>query len=99
MEFAEKENGDWVMVDGAPGIDCPVIASLSGVNRAVAMTEPILSGLHDAKRVIDVAGHFNVPTTLIVNKYDLNVDMAGNIETYCKNSNLEFVRKIDFDES
>lgn len=98
-ELAEKENCDWVIIDGAPGIGCPVIASLSGIDCAVVVTEPTLSGLHDAKRVISVASHFNVPTKLIVNKYDLNVDMTGNIETYCKNSNVELVGKIAFDES
>lgn len=98
-EIAEKENCNWVIIDGAPGIGCPVIASLSGIDCAIVVTEPTLSGLHDAKRVITVARHFNVQTKLIVNKYDLNVEMTGNIETYCKNSNLELVGKIPFDES
>jgi len=97
--LAEKEKCDWVIIDGAPGIGCPVIASLSGIDCAVVVTEPTLSGLHDAKRVISVATHFNVPTKLIVNKYDLNVDMTADIEIYCKNNNIELIGKIAFNES
>ena len=64
-EAAEKTAADWVIIDGAPGIGCPVIASLSGIDCAVVVTEPTLSGLHDADRVISVAKHFGVLTKLI----------------------------------
>jgi len=60
-DLAEKGNYDWVIIDGAPGIGCPVIASLTGIDCAVVVTEPTLSGLHDALRVIEVTSHFNVP--------------------------------------
>ncbi|MFC1645821.1 ATP-binding protein [Candidatus Omnitrophota bacterium] len=98
-ELAEKENYDWVIIDGAPGIGCPVIASLSGIDCAVVVTEPTLSGLHDADRVINVAKHFGILAKLIVNKYDLNMDMTGKIERYCKDNNIDLIGKISFDKS
>jgi len=98
-ELAEKNKADWVIVDGAPGIGCPVIASLSGIDCAVVVTEPTLSGLHDAERVISVAKHFGILAKLIVNKYDLNLDMTEKIERYCKDSDIDLIGKIPFDKS
>ncbi len=98
-DLAEKKNCDWVIVDGAPGIGCPVIASLSGIDCAVVITEPTLSGLHDADRVINVAKHFKVQAKLVINKYDLNPDMTEQIERYCKGHNVGIVGKIVFDKS
>ena len=98
-ELADKNGCDWVIVDGAPGIGCPVIASLSGIDCALVVTEPTLSGLHDAERVIEVARHFNVPVKLIVNKYDLNPKMSEKIEKYCNDNNVDLLGKISFDKS
>ena len=98
-EIAEKQNLDWVIVDGAPGIGCPVIASITGVNCALVVTEPTLSGLHDADRVIRVAKHFGVPVKLVVNKYDLNLEMTEKIEEYCRRNNISFVGKVGFNKS
>jgi len=98
-EEADKKNCDWVIVDGAPGIGCPVIASLSGIDCALVVTEPTLSGLHDADRVLRVAKHFGISTKLIINKYDLNTDMTRKIENYCKDNNIDLIGKIIFDES
>ena len=98
-ELAEKNNCDWVIVDGAPGIGCPVIASLSGVDCAVVVTEPTLSGLHDASRVIEVAKHFSVPSRLVINKYDLNPDMSQKIEKYCVDNSIPMIGRIRFDKT
>lgn len=98
-ELAEKQNFDWVIIDGAPGIGCPVIASLSGIDCALVVTEPTLSGLHDADRVISVARHFKAPVKLVINKYDLNIDMAERLEKYCQNNNIELLGRVSFDES
>ena len=98
-ELAELKHCDWVVIDGAPGIGCPVIASLSGIDCAVVVTEPTLSGLHDADRVIGVATHFGVLTKLIINKYDLNIDMTSRIEKYCQEKSIELLGKIKFDKS
>ena len=98
-ELAEKNGCDWVIIDGAPGIGCPVIASLSGIDCAVVVTEPTLSGLHDASRVVEVTKHFNVPSRLIINKYDLNTDMSEKIEEYCENNGITLIGKVKFDKT
>jgi MinD superfamily P-loop ATPase len=98
-ELAEKNNCDWVIVDGAPGVGCPVIASLSGIDCAAVVTEPTLSGLHDALRVIAVTRHFNVPSKLIINKYDLNTDMSKKIEKHCRENGIELIGRVRFNKS
>ncbi|MBN2120488.1 MAG: ATP-binding protein [Candidatus Omnitrophica bacterium] len=98
-ELAEKNNCSLVIIDGAPGIGCPVIASLSGIDCALVVTEPTISGLHDADRVIKVAKHFGVFTKLVINKYDLNLDMSKRIERYCDNNEVRLIGKIGFDKS
>jgi MinD superfamily P-loop ATPase len=98
-DVAEREGRDWVIIDGAPGIGCPVIASLSGIDCAVVVTEPTLSGLHDAGRVIEVARHFNVGTKLVINKHDLNPRMTEKIERYCDERGIGLLGRIGFDRS
>lgn len=98
-ELALKINCDWVIIDGAPGIGCPVIASLSGIDCAVVVTEPTLSGLHDALRVIEVTKHFNVPSRLVINKYDLNPDMSEKIEDHCAKNGISLIGKVRFDKT
>jgi MinD superfamily P-loop ATPase len=98
-EIAIEENKDLIIIDGSPGIGCPVIASLSGVDYAIVVTEPTLSGLHDAKRVIEVGKHFKIKTKLIINKYDLNADMTANIELFCRSNDIEVLGRITFDKS
>lgn len=97
-EVAKKQNSEWIIIDGPPGIGCPVIASITGIDCALVVTEPTLSGLNDASRVIDVANHFKVPVKLIINKYDLNLKMTQTIEDYCANNNISLLGKIPFDE-
>ncbi|MEW6686543.1 MAG: ATP-binding protein [Candidatus Edwardsbacteria bacterium] len=98
-ELAEKNNCDWVIIDGAPGIGCSVIASLSGIDCALVVTEPTLSGLHDAIRVIDVAKHFGVSVKLVINKYDLNNEMSEKIEKYCAKNRISLIGKVRFDKT
>jgi MinD superfamily P-loop ATPase len=98
-ELALKINCDWVIIDGAPGIGCPVIASISGIDCAVVVTEPTLSGLHDALRVIEVTKHFNVSSRLVINKYDLNPDMSEKIEDHCAKNGISLIGKVRFDKT
>lgn len=98
-ELAEEKKADWVIVDGAPGIGCPVIASLSGVDFALVVTEPSLSGLHDADRVINVARHFKIDVKLVINKFDLNRQISEKIERYCRDNKIQIVGKVNFDRS
>jgi MinD superfamily P-loop ATPase len=96
---AEKQGADTVIIDGSPGIGCPVIASISGVDVALIVTEPTMSGLHDADRVIRTVRHFGVPVKMIINKYDLNRDMEAEISDYCVKEKIEIAGKIPFDRN
>lgn len=78
--LAEADGYPLVLVDGPPGIGCPVIASITGASLVVAVTEPTLSGEHDLERVLDLAAHFKIPACVLVNKWDLNPEMAVRIE-------------------
>ncbi|MFA5090803.1 MAG: P-loop NTPase [Candidatus Omnitrophota bacterium] len=98
-EIAEKRTLDYVIIDGPPGIGCPVIASLSGVDCALIVTEPTLSGLHDAERVMEVAKHFNISVKLVVNKCDLNTAVTEKIEAFCRELDVPVVGKIPFDKT
>jgi len=96
-EIAEKENLDYIISDGPPGIGCPVISSLSGVDLALLVTEPTLSGIRDLERVIHVCRHFGIPAVLCINKYDLNEDNTHRIEKYCLDEGIEIVAHVPFD--
>ena len=98
-ELAKNQESDWIIIDGSPGIGCPVIASLSGVDCAVVVIEPTLSGLHDALRVIEVARHFGILAKVVVNKYDLNPDMSEQIVDACKMNAAEVIGRISFDKA
>lgn len=97
-KIAEEKGLDLIIIDGAPGIGCPVISSITGANGVLLVTEPTLSGLHDLKRVVNLAkNHFNIPTFVCVNKFDLNLNITDEIEKYCYENNLHFVGKIAYD--
>ncbi len=95
-EIAEKKEMDYVIIDGPPGIGCPVIASITGVDLAVIVTEPTLSGIHDMERVARVSKHFNVPTKIVINKFDINPANSEKIEKLCEKQEIELIAKIPF---
>lgn len=94
---ANKEEVHHVITDGPPGIGCPAIASLSGANLALLVTEPTLSGIHDLERVIGLCRHFGIPALTCINKYDINEENTRRIEDYCRNEGIEIAAKIPFD--
>ncbi len=96
-EIAEKSGLDLIVIDGPPGIGCPLIASISGANMAIIVTEPTLSGIHDLKRVTEVSRHFNVEPVIIINKFDINLENTSHIEDYCSENNISVIGKIHFD--
>jgi MinD superfamily P-loop ATPase len=96
-DLAEKEKKDLILIDGPPGIGCPVIASIGGVNLVLAVTEPTLSGLHDLKRILEVASHFNIPAMVCINKCDINSENTSIIENYCEEKGIEIAGRIPFD--
>ncbi len=98
-EIAEKENNEIILIDGPPGIGCPVIASITGADMVLVVTEPALSGLHDMKRVLDMAKHFNIPAFVCINKFDINPDNTACIEKRCKERGVDVVGRIPYDKS
>ena len=94
--IAEKKQLELVLIDGAPGISCPLIACITNTDCAIVVTEPTLSGLHDADRVIKVAQHFKIPVKVIINKYDLNTFMSKKIVQHCADENIAVIGKIPF---
>jgi MinD superfamily P-loop ATPase len=97
-KVAEEKRLDWLIVDGPPGIGCPVIASLSGVDLALIVTEPTLSGIHDMERVADVAAHFTIPTGVVINKYDINLENSDAIQELCDKRNINVLARLPFSE-
>lgn len=95
--LAEERGFETIVVDGPPGIGCPVIASITGTSAVLIVTEPTLSGLHDLKRVGGLADHFKIPTLVCVNKFDLNEDMSNQIADYCAQNQIEMVGRIPYD--
>lgn len=96
-ELAEQTGAELIIIDGAPGIGCPVIASLSNVNLVLAVTEPTQSGWHDLERVLDLALHFKVQSFVCINKWDLHPEMTATIEAACAARGVEVVGRIPFD--
>jgi MinD superfamily P-loop ATPase len=95
-KIAEDQHRDLLLIDGAPGIGCPVIASIGGADMVLVVTEPTLSGLHDLERVTDVTRHFGVETILCINKWDLNRDIASRIETRAVERNMELAGRVQY---
>ena len=98
-EIAAERNYKWVIIDGSPGIGCPVIASITGVDCAVMVIEPTLSGLHDAQRLVDATNHFNIEAKVIINKYDLNSDVTQKIEQWFRKRNIEVLGRVEFNKT
>lgn len=97
-QVAQEKGIDLILVDGSPGIGCPVIASIAGANIALIVTEPSLSGIADLERVGGVCNHFGIPWVVCVNKYDINEENTSRIEQKCKEQGISVVGKIPYDE-
>lgn len=97
--LALKNDKEFVITDGSPGIGCPVISSLSGANLVVLVTEATISGLHDLKRVVKLLKTFFLQAVCIINKYDLNADMTQEIEEYLTKEDIKVIAKLPYDET
>jgi MinD superfamily P-loop ATPase len=95
--LATDRDIDLVIIDGSPGIGCPVIASITGADLALVVTEPTLSGLHDLERVIELTRHFEIPTMLVVNKYDVNEEITRRAEQHARKLGAQVVGRIRLD--
>ena len=93
-----KENGlETIIIDGPPGIGCPVISTITGVRKVVIVTEPTISGLHDMQRTVGIVQKFNLRACVIINKYDLNLSMSAKIKSWCKENNITMAGVLPFD--
>jgi MinD superfamily P-loop ATPase len=96
-KIAQEQNKDLLIVDGPPGIGCPVIASITGADIVLVVTEPTLSGKHDLERVVKLAKNFGIKTLVCINKADINPEMTEQVKQYAKENNISVVGKIPYD--
>ena len=95
--LAEEGGHELILVDGPPGIGCPVIASLADIDHGLVVVEPTLSGIHDLKRALELLDHFEVGALVCVNKHDLNAENTAAIQGFCSGEGIEVVGMIPFD--
>lgn len=88
---------DTIILDGPPGIGCPVISTITGVDKVVVVTEPTKAGLSDMERAIEVVQKFNIPVFVIINKFDLNESVSKQIEEWCAGKNVYVAGMLPFD--
>jgi MinD superfamily P-loop ATPase len=93
------ENASEILGDGSPGIGCPVIAAMTGCNLAIAVTEPTVSGVHDLKRVLKLAAHFQIKACVVINKADINPDETKNLREFCHEHKIDILGELPFDEA
>ncbi len=97
--IAEEYNRAYVLVDGSPGVGCPVVSSLSGAHFVILVTEPTVSGLHDLKRVYELVKKFHIKAGCIINKADLNTDKANEILEFLKEEEIIHLANLPYDEA
>jgi MinD superfamily P-loop ATPase len=97
VEIAKEKDLGLILIDGPPGIGCPVTASLTGVNLVLAITEPTLSGIHDLERILKLAEHFKIPSMVCINKFDINLENTQQIAAYCKNNGSRLIGQIPYE--
>jgi MinD superfamily P-loop ATPase len=97
--IAKETNRDFVLVDGSPGVGCPVVSSLSGANFVILVTEPTVSGLHDLKRVYQLVEKFQIKAGCIINKADLNRKVCEEIEDFLKKEGIVHLSSLPYDET
>lgn len=97
--IAETRKKDIILIDGSPGIGCPVISSLSGAAYVVLVTEPTVSGLHDLKRVYELVRKFKLFAACIINKSDLNMQATAEIKTFLQEEGIPLLATLPYDEA
>lgn len=97
--IAIEERKEFVLIDGSPGIGCPVVSSLSGASFVVLVTEPSVSGLHDLKRVYELVKKFNIKAACIINKADINLIKCDEIEQFLAEEGIVHLADLPYDEN
>jgi len=96
--LAEEQNKRLVLVDGSPGLGCPVVSSLSGASFIVLVTEPTVSGIHDLKRVYELVKKFGIKAGCIINKSDLNKNVSDAIKNFLAEEDIVLLAEIPYNE-
>ena len=97
-KYADENNIDLILIDGSPGIGCPVVSSLTGANFVMLVTEPSVSGVHDLKRVYELVKRFKIKAGLIINKKDLNEDLVEELKRYADAENIALLAELPYHE-
>ncbi len=97
--IAKNNRKSFIIIDGSPGIGCPVVSSLSGADLVVLITEPTISGFHDLKRVCEVIKSFKLKAACIINKFDLNIDISNNIHLFINENGITHLVDLPYDEN
>jgi MinD superfamily P-loop ATPase len=95
--IAHENNKKLIIIDGPPGIGCPVISAITGVDLVLIVTEPTISGIHDMKRILEVTKHFDIPAVVCINKEDINIENTKRLEEFCKQHGMDVVGKLPYD--
>lgn len=97
-DLAESLQKELVLIDGSPGIGCPVIASITGADFVLVVCEPTISGVHDLGRIVAMTQYFEAKTLVCINKYDLNPEVSKDIEERCRAWAVEVVGRVPYDQ-
>ena len=97
--IAQEIKKDFILVDGSPGIGCPVVSSLSGADYVIIVTEPTLPGFHDMQRVYELVQNFHLSAGCIINKYDINKEISKKIKSFCEENSIDHISDFPYDET
>ncbi len=97
QSMAESEGKSLIITDGPPGIGCPAIATITGADYVLIVTEPSQSALHDMDRTIQLISNFSIPTGVCINKFDINIELTEEIENHLKEKGIPVLARIPFD--
>ena len=97
-KIVDQIKADFLVIDSAPGIGCPVIASIKGCDYVIAITEPMPAAFSALKRVLQVVKHFKIPYGIVINKWDINKSFTRKIEKYAKENKILIIGRIPYDK-
>lgn len=98
-KLAQDNEKEIILIDGSPGIGCPVVSSLSGADYVILITEPTLSGFHDMQRVFELIQNFKLHAGCMINKFDVNIEISDKISEFCKKNKIDLITKLPYNEA
>ena len=98
IKLAEQYHKDLIIIDGPPGTGCSAIAAITGTDLILVVSEPTASGIHDLKRVLELAVHFMIPAVACINKYDINEENTRLIEKFCTDLGIPVLGRLPYDD-